>query len=489
MKQSLYTIAAGIVALASFTSCEKYLNVQPKSQVLADEFFVDDQSFKDCLVGVYEKMTGTSLYGREMTYGLVSVLGQDYDIASTNTYYEASQYHYLSDAPTRSRIDAIWSEQYNCIANLNLMLQYIDEPSRSVFEDDNYYLYKGEAIGLRAFLHFDLMRLFAPAATSSTSASAVPYVTTYGTEVTPQKSTSETLAMIKNDLKTARELLRQGDKLYKQQGDSAYYYRGAHMGFYGQQIFNYYAATATLARVYQWENKMDSAYVYANEIVQSIEANEYKFSWTHQTAVAASNLYDRDFIFSSEHIFRLGMNKMEDEVKNWFTATAVAANNLLTPSEAMLDQLFEVTSKGYGMDNRRAYGYIYDGGTYPYIAKYKQVEGSSYANMIPLIRISEMYYICAEAKAKSDKALACTLLNTVRNQRNISAANDLDATVLSSDDIISEIEKEYRKEMIAEGQTFYYYKRNGYSFVPGSAGVTDYVLPYPDNEKEFGGRK
>lgn len=478
------------MALASFTSCEDYLSVQPKSQVLADEFFVDDQAYKDALVGVYEKMTSTSLYGQELTYGLMSVLSQDYEIPTTSVYYKQSQYDYY-DAATRSSIDAIWSNQYNCIANINLMLQYIDKTPKSEFTDKNYQLYKGEALGLRAFLHFDLLRIFSPAFTSQPDAVAIPYVTSYGTEVTPQKSVRETLQLIKNDLIEARELLNEGDRLRTCPLNEAYSYRVGN-GYYGQQIFNYFAATATLARVYQWENKLDSAYICANEIIEDHDDLNARFPWVHSTAATAANLYDRDFLFTSEHIFRLSINKMDDQVKNYFTATAKGANRLLTPSETMRDLIFEVASKGFGTDWRYAYGYVYDGDTYPYMAKYKQVENSSYANMMPLIRMAEMYYICAEAKlAKGEIAGVCEMLNTVRNARNITEAYNLEET-LSAADIKEEIYKEYRKELLGEGQLFFYYKRNGYTTIPGATGSATrftYVLPYPDNEVEFGSRQ
>lgn len=479
------------MALASFTSCEDYLNVQPKSQVLADEFFVDDQAYKDALVGVYEKMASASLYGKELTYGLMSVLGQEYEIPTTSVYYKQSQYNYL-DVETRSSIDAIWSSQYNCIANVNLMLQYVDKTAKSEFKDNNYQLYKGQALGLRAFLHFDLLRLFSPSYNSQPQSVAIPYVTNYGTEVTPQKSVSETLGLIKADLIAARKLLSEGDLLHTCPLDEAHSYRVGN-NYYGQQIFNYYAATATLARVYQWENKLDSAYVYANEIIMDKDDNNSRFPWVHSTSATASNLYDRDFVYSNEHIFRLSINKMEDQVKNYFTSTAKGANSLLTPSETMRDQIYEVSSKGFGTDWRYAYGFVYDGDTYPYFAKFKQVENSSYANMIPLIRISEMYYICAEAKlASGNKEEACELLNTVRHARNITEAFNLDPAALSSADITAEIYKEYRKELIGEGQLFYFYKRRGYASIPGATGaatLSTYVFPYPDNEVEFGSRQ
>lgn len=101
-----------------------------------------------------------------------------------------------------------------------------------------------------------------------------------------------------------------------------------------------------------------------------------------------------------------------------------------------------------------------------------------------------MYYIAAEALVSKDSiAQAVAYLNEVRTNRNIS--NPLQEN-LSAADVQNEIYKEYRKEMVGEGQLFFYYKRMGYTSIPGSAvSASDnvYVLPMPDNEIEFGNRQ
>ncbi|MBQ9665592.1 MAG: RagB/SusD family nutrient uptake outer membrane protein [Bacteroidaceae bacterium] len=133
MKKIHYILSVAVMATVGLSSCNDYLDVRPKSQVLADEYFTDDQAYKDFLVGAYEKMTSEALYGRNLTFGLVEVLSQDYDLSTSNPYYEASNYNY-TESSTRAMIDAIWSEQYNTIANLNLLLQYIDKTDRTAFE-------------------------------------------------------------------------------------------------------------------------------------------------------------------------------------------------------------------------------------------------------------------------------------------------------------------------------------------------------------------
>src|SRR5699024_8675877 len=99
----------------------------------------------------------------------------------------------------------------------------------------------------------------------------------------------------------------------------------------------------------------------------------------------------------------------------------------------------------------------------------------------------EMYYIAAEAYAKSNKnniSLAIKYLNKVRRSRGI--LKDISPTT-DKVHLLKEIEKEYRKEFVMEGQVFFYYKQIGKTYIPGyslSGPVEDdiYVLPYPDSE-------
>ena len=61
-------------------------------------------------------------------------------------------------SPT-SIIAGIWSTAYNSIANANSLLKHLDETDVP-FHGDNKAIIKGEALALRAMLHFDLLRCF-----------------------------------------------------------------------------------------------------------------------------------------------------------------------------------------------------------------------------------------------------------------------------------------------------------------------------------------
>ena len=81
------------------------------------------------------------------------MLAQQYDMATNNPYKNLKQYRYESYTGT---IDGIWQKTYRIIANLNALLEVSDE-KKAILHPTTYGIIKGEAIGLRAFLHFELL--------------------------------------------------------------------------------------------------------------------------------------------------------------------------------------------------------------------------------------------------------------------------------------------------------------------------------------------
>jgi hypothetical protein len=454
MKQYKNILLAVAVALLA-ASCNDWLDVQPKSRVLADQHFDTEQGYADQLTGVYTRMASTALYGQNLTFGLREALAQNYDINVASVYSRVAAYDY-TDVTVKGLITNAWAESYTAIANINLMLEHMEEVNPAIFTGENYNIYKGEALGLRAFLHFELLRMFAPAPASNPVAPAIPYVTTYTTTVTPLSTVSQALALVIADLNAAVALL-ESDPLYSATESADIY--AARLARASR--FNYYAARATLARAYLWQGDAAKAKEHAELFIGAVE--EYRFSWVHYTAGTATNIMERDLTYKNEHIFRLGINKLVDIVTPYFTASSGTAK--LSPGENKMDQIYELSAAGLGMDYRYAYHYLYDGAD-RYLAKFWQPEGGAYNDMMPLVR-----------------------LNTVRDNRGLSAF-PLAAT-LTAAQVEEEIYKEYRKEFLGEGQLFYYYKRLNRPVIPGSASPgTDaiYVFPLPDNEKEFGNR-
>lgn len=468
-----------IFIILVFSSCEDFLDVRPKSEIPVGLHFQRESGFADQLAGVYTKMCATTMYGQEMTFGLIEVLSQNYDLnANNNLYRFASEYNY-QESTTKRRIDNIWSNTYNCIANLNVMLEYIDKADPSIFSDDNYRQYKGEALGLRGFLHFDMLRIFAPSPAANPAAAAIPYVTKYAPVITAQSTVSEALDLVIKDLEEAL-LLLEIDPLRT----SAEPFREANR----RRYFNYFAVEATLARAYHYKGDMQNALKYALRIVEEGEkVNNSAFSWTHFTALETTYEYEVNRTYTTEHIFQLRINNMNDNVKPFFTASAGV--NALSPGETKADVIYEVSSRGYGNDYRFNKCFQYDGAS-RYLSKFWQYEVGPHNNIFPLIRKSEAYLIAAEILKDSDKLRALELVNRIRENRKLSDFPLPDS--LTPEEVQQEIFKEYRKEFLAEGQMFFYYKRLNLPLIPGSgivAGDNVYVLPMPDIEVEFGHRR
>ena len=459
----------------SLVSCEDWLDVRPKSEILTDMHFEEESGFRDQLAGVYTAMTETSMYGRSLSFGLMSVLSQDYDLKSESTYRYAAEYNY-EETGIKGMIDNIWSSTYNCIANLNIMLKYIDNDP-NIFTDNNYKMYKGEILGLRAFLHLEMLRIYSPSPKANGNAMAVPYVTQYDKVVTKQKTVNETMNLIIADLLEAEKLLKESDTFlneelnYTVRWDRRYY-------------FNYYAVLGTLARAYMYKGDHTNALTYANMIIAEGEDYNSDFSWTSNDTMESKYENQVNRLFSGECLFYLNVKDFNDIVKYHFTSSA--SNDTFTPSETKAEQIFE-KGLGLGNDYRLHKNFQYDGAD-KYLWKYHQYEGGACNDIVPVLRKTESYYIAAEILKESNPERAIELLNLVREARNLEFAPLSD---LTPEQIQEEVAKEYRKEFLAEGQMFFYYKRLDVSRIEG-AGVNAqsiYVLPMPDTEIEFGERK
>ena len=140
-------------------------------------------------------------------------------------------------------------------------------------------------------------------------------------------------------------------------------------------------------------------------------------------------------------------------------------------------------------DFRKEYLVITNSNGYDISVKYADVDSEN-GGKIPMIRLSEMYLIAAESGFDAHKEVAIGLLEELRKNRGI--AGDI-STTITYDNFVKELTKEARREFIGEGQLFYWYKRLGLPVDQGSTTImlepSQFCLPLPATEVEFGGRK
>nr|WP_121272061.1 RagB/SusD family nutrient uptake outer membrane protein [Pedobacter schmidteae] len=471
MRNRLIVGLMTIVVMLFASSCKKWLDVQPRTKIKSDVLFQNEQGYKDALIGCYTLMKSESLYGRQLTFGFMDAVAQQYDTFNNSTYAPVAQFKYLTDDRVRTQIDGMWNGMYNVLANVNNILDNIDN-DKALFTENNYQLIKGEALALRAFIHFDLMRNFA---STDLTKIAIPYMKRLGVNVTPASTGNEVMEFIIKDLEDAAvnlsvDPIKKGNK----RSSTNEFLNNRH------QRLNYFAVKGIAARAYMWKNDKVNALANAMEVIQ---AGNQIFPWIQTSNIAATADKDKDFTYSTENLFALNVFDLKNISNKWFIS-AFPADQLLR-SSFNYESMYEKSTIGAN-DYRLIYTSRISGSSY-IIYKFFQPDNYNlaYASMIPLLRRSEMNYIAAECNVGVDNAKAADLLNEVRTHRGVVT---LLSTSLTDVQVQAEILKEYRKEFQGEGQLFAYCKRTKQKFPTNGTTLTDVqlVFPKPNNEIEFG---
>ena len=269
-----------------FNACDDFLDVRPKSEKVENEQFKDAQGFEDAIYGVYGELQNTYSYGRFMYWGFTEVLAQN--LACYQDQAEIgqplSELDYEADA-VKEVIANMWEEAYKNIGYINNILENLE--GRNSMTLYNYY--RGEMLAMRAFLHFDLLRLFAP---TDETKEGIPYVETYSYDVKPFYKVGEVYDKILKDLNEAESLLAEEENSmdYPRTDNNLrnfLNYRTTH--------FNLYAIWALKARVYWTRGDMANAAIYAEKVIKS-----EKFPLAYRQEMAdylAGKLSEKETIF------------------------------------------------------------------------------------------------------------------------------------------------------------------------------------------------
>lgn len=483
-----------VVLVALFAGCQDWLDVEPKTEIKSDLMFETESGFKDAIIGCYVLMGDRALYGRELTSGFMDIIAQQFSVDKRySSYARIKDYEYDKAS---NIINNIWNQMYNTIVNVNNVIENT-EKKREVLHPTSYQIIRGEALGLRAFLHFEILRMFGWGDLENNPGNldkvCIPYVVTYNKLITRQYTVREILEFVHNDLAAAEKLLANYDPWSVEHKADGYTLPNDDK-FYTNRMtrFNYWAARATQARVYLWEGNRDKALSYLTDFIEK-RSQITDMRWVPEQSMSIINgEANLDLTFSTEHIFRLDIYKLFDNLKDLIDPKYGAPednNNLFYHEPNYRRSLFEIDG-GIGVSDYR-YTRLY---TEPKYAnrKFYEVTSYKYPNMMPVIRMSEMYYMAAEClNASGQQKKAVGLLNEVRKARGIAAVHDLPVNI-SKANLTVEIEKEWKKEFLGEGQMFYFYKRLGYNQIPNttiSGSEKVYVLPIPEDEINVGGRE
>ena len=457
-----------LLVLFTTTSCEGFLNVTPDGQAKRDELLSTQQGVEDAMYGVYSQMRSKSLYGQELHFSTLEILSHTLWCNGSDGVEAMGKYDW-SHSAVKSVFEAVWTEMYKNISNVNSVLDAPLVKNATLYP---YTVYRGEALGLRAFMHFDLVRLFAEQYTVNPEADGIPYAMEFSLNTPDFESLEKNYEHILADLHEAELLLVDEDE-----------YENKSNFMLDRQIhFNLRAVQATLARVYLTMGDKENAAHYALAVI-----NDGKYTLKEKTEVVndlAGILSKKETIFGVYYAgFYTNVNAKLQQMTSYYSLDL--REDFMT--------LYEKDASG---SDYRVMAYFSESGTgsgtkyrlskFTDIYEHNNNSANRPADLIlgvNMIRIPEMYYIAAEALLESNYTLALELYNTVRIHRGLEALADKELTI----DLIND---ERCKEMIGEGQTYFNMKRqnlqidsyDGKTQYQPSAGI--YSIPVPDIEKE-----
>lgn len=447
-------ILLSILILPIWGGCENWFDISPKSELKADDLFKTPHGFRDALMGCYGTMATEDLYGGQLTMTYMDVLGHYYSTASgtLNDFEYAFAYDYTHPEEEK-RKNKIWKDGYNVIVNINSILERIDK-QKAIFASGEFELFKGEALGLRAYLHLDILRMFAPspAMENGNRRKAIPYVDHYTNRLFKQLTTQEVLERIIGDLTEARSLLAKTDPYGPEHGKyDPETLTGVRKG--REFRMNYYAVTALLARTHIYRNEAEDRAKAFKHAVEVIESGLFPLVSGPELTSKEKNGFIR------ENIFSLEARNLKDRIVNKYFYSSNTGKYFLSLHKSQSDKIFPPSLN----TDYRILWWMESSGSYNLITKY------NYSERIPLLKVPEMYLIASETAP--DPETASSYFNQLQYHRG------LPDTELKPEEMADKILSEYAKEFIGEGQLFYACKRMGIRRIP----FTKITLPEYEN--------
>lgn len=429
-------LATALVSMViSITSCSKsFLDVPPTNQADAADYVKTAADAKVAINGIMRKMISSSYYGRNfIMYG--DAKGGDLTVFSQGRGLD--NLYTFNHAPSSGSYGDFWSTLYDILLQTNTLIQSIDKLV-SQGSTENFSVYKGQALTIRALVYFDLVRLYGEPYNENKAAWGVSNITTpIPVFDQPLRNTvEENYTQIVKDLTEAAPLLPKT----KTNGQ-----------------VNYYANKAILARVNLFMGDNTGALAAAEEVIgattlYSLYSNaNWVNSWKTQ--------------FGSESILELGIlptlggdlgnaslgaylrakGKGGSAILGWFGASDYYLNRLKADATDVRWGIMGPDEISTTPNPRLGACYKYSGN----IDLAGDGKTTATAVNIKVIRLSEMYLIAAEAALPTNKLKASNYLNEIR--KRAPALTPSTETTVTLDMIIDE----KSKELFGEGHRFF----------------------------------
>lgn len=465
------------VLAGMLTSCGKFLDRQPKTQVDAQFMFETEQGFMDALMECYAKMSSRNIYGEHLTMTTIELMAQHWEVSAANmsTQLELKNLDYTSETYTNI-IEGMYSSLYAIVVQANDVIGHLDETGNVIKDEDTRKIIEGEAHALRALAHFDVLRLFGDMPKGGTKKVNLAYAEVVTKDDIPAVGYDTFVEKLLADLDLAEELMTGIDPVLYGADDEM----PSNFLQFRSFRMNLMAVKALKARVYLYLGETTLANQYANEVIGTTNNDGTEY----MTLSGISDAKNKYYSMPSETIFKvsnrsLGSYEESLMINNAYRLTISTYNDMFGSyltndirSNLVWSQT-ESSSESFAV-----------------IRKYKQSDldedddtAIQNTQVLPILRLAEMYLIAIETAPTLEEANS--LYSTFMLSRNVVAP--IEITEANKYDTIKD---EYRREFFAEGQLFFFYKRHfapmmDYGYRANSLTEKEYMLPLPASEISY----
>ncbi len=431
MKLVKNILSISLVVLLS--SCEKFLEVNPKESISDAVTIVDRTSAETAIRGVYSALASGDYYGT--SFQSIGYLSGD-NIQWTGSQSQVQEFINKKVNADNATISSAWVAIYRTINRANNVITKVANVTDPQLTQALKNQYIGEAYFIRALAYFDLARTW-----GGVPLITVPTVNPTDNVGLKRSTQAETYAQVLKDLEAAEPLLPATTDRYRATRKTVW---------------------ALRARYHLYQKEWAKAEEYASKVITDVT--------NYRLLKPFSAFFANDARGTAESIFEIfynGTTEVNSHRGQWQPQTN-GGTRQWAPNDALVALLNDPTVGGnrstlVAKDNQnRWYGNLY----------YRNpASDPSY-----IIRIAELYLIRAEALAQQSKLNEALVdLNLVRDRAGIAPS-----TAATKDNVLLAIENERRVEFALEPHRWFDIVRTGRANTV--FGVTDanrLLLPIP----------
>lgn len=409
----LFKLSLALLVTLGLGACgEDFLELSPSEALPLGSAIRTVDDLGTAVNGMYDQFQNSDYYGRYFI--LVPDVMSD-DVKQNASANRAKEYAEYAAFPSHFITQEMWEEIYEAINRANTVINaQIDVPAAV---QDDYDQLVGEALAARALAHFDLVRLYGQhfGFTPDNSHPGVPIVLEFDQEGEPARNTvGEVYNQIVQDFEAAIDLLNDNR---------------------GTGSISKAAAQGLLARVMLYMGNWSRAESLATEVIENsgvtlTPTEGYVDAWMSGT--------------SPDVLFEIVMTEVDNNGSDALGRMYITEGyGDYLPSQDVVSLIPDGDVRGeLFKDDAANLGGIYGDIR---VNKWPSIQG---ADNTPVIRLSEVYLIRAEARYHLDDEEGAQADVTAIRQRGLPSAPAVTAT---GEDLFKEIMQEKRIELMFEG--------------------------------------